>query len=60
VRVTAPPVEGAANKALVEFIAERLRVKRGQVTIAAGQKSRDKTLRLADVAEGAVKKAFGP
>jgi uncharacterized protein len=46
VKITAPPVEGAANKACVEFIAERLGVKRAQVSIISGEKSRDKILRI--------------
>ena len=46
VRLTAPPVEGAANKACVEFLAERLGVKRHQVTLVSGEKSRDKVLAI--------------
>ena len=44
VRLTAPPVEGAANAALVEFIAERLELKSRQVSLVSGEKSRDKLL----------------
>jgi len=58
VKVTAPPLEGAANKACVEFIAQRLGVRRSQVTIVAGEKSRDKVLRLAGVTSAQVKEAF--
>ena len=60
IRVTAPSVEGAANKALTEFVAERLGVRRGQVSIVSGGKSREKVLRLADVADLDLKKTFGP
>jgi uncharacterized protein (TIGR00251 family) len=42
VRVTAPPVEGAANKALIELLAERLEVRKSQIEIVAGQTSRHK------------------
>jgi uncharacterized protein (TIGR00251 family) len=42
IRVAAPPVEGAANEALVRFLAERLGVPRSAVTIAAGHGSRRK------------------
>jgi uncharacterized protein (TIGR00251 family) len=41
-RLTAPPVEGAANQACGELLAERLGVKRSQVSLKAGRKSRDK------------------
>lgn len=39
VRVTAPPVEGRANRAVLTLLAERLRVSRGSIKIAAGERS---------------------
>ena len=51
VRLTAPPVEGAANKALTDFIAEVLGVKRAQVRLVSGQKSRDKVLEIEGLTE---------
>lgn len=47
VRVAAPAVEGAANTALVAFLAEWLELSRREVTIRAGEKSRRKTLWVA-------------
>ncbi|NIO68397.1 MAG: YggU family protein [Anaerolineae bacterium] len=44
VRVTAPPVEGAANKALIELLAERLKIRKSQIEIVAGQTSRHKMI----------------
>jgi len=44
VRVTAPPVEGAANKALIELLAERLKVRKSQIEIVAGQTSQKKMI----------------
>ena len=49
VRLTAPPVEGAANRALAEFLAERLGVRRQQIDIVTGQHSRQKVVRVAGV-----------
>ncbi len=46
VALTAPPAEGRANEALVEFLAELLQVPRASVTIAAGQSSRNKVVRV--------------
>jgi uncharacterized protein (TIGR00251 family) len=44
VRVTAPPVKGAANKALVELLAERLKIRKSQIDIVAGRTSRQKMI----------------
>lgn len=49
VRVAAPPVEGAANDALVDFFARALRVPRGAVRIVAGERSRQKRIAIAGV-----------
>ncbi|MGZ4833948.1 MAG: DUF167 domain-containing protein [Terriglobales bacterium] len=45
--LTAPPVEGRANQACIEFLAEVLNVPRSSVTIAAGESSRSKVIRVA-------------
>jgi uncharacterized protein YggU (UPF0235/DUF167 family) len=44
VRLTAPPVEGAANEALVRLVAGGLGVAKGRVAVAAGGRSRNKVL----------------
>lgn len=49
VRLAAPPVEGAANEALVKFLAERLGVRGAQVEILAGHTARVKTIRITGV-----------
>ena len=46
VALTAPPVEGKANEACIEFFAKLLKVPRSSVTIAAGQNSRNKLIRV--------------
>lgn len=46
IRIHARPVEGAANAALMEFLAARLGIARGAVTIVRGEKSRQKTVRV--------------
>jgi uncharacterized protein (TIGR00251 family) len=48
ISVTAPPVDAAANRALVEFIAELLQVSRSRVSLIRGQTSRHKTVLIAD------------
>jgi uncharacterized protein (TIGR00251 family) len=44
--LTAPPLEGKANEACIEFLAKLLKVPRSSVTIAAGQTSRHKLIRV--------------
>ena len=46
VSLTTPPVEGRANEACVEFFAKLLKVPRSSVTIASGQTSRNKVIRV--------------
>ncbi|MGD1214565.1 MAG: DUF167 domain-containing protein [Terriglobales bacterium] len=45
--LTAPPVDGKANDACIEFFARLLKVPRSSVTIAAGQTSRNKVIHVA-------------
>lgn len=49
-RVSAPPVDGAANRAVVEFVAARLDVARAAVSVVRGTTSRAKTVAVADAA----------
>ena len=46
VRLAAPPVDGAANAALIEFIAESLKVAKSRVRIVSGETSRRKVVEV--------------
>ena len=46
VAVTAPPVEGEANRAVVELLARSLGLARSQVEVVRGESSRRKTVRV--------------
>ncbi len=46
IKVTAPPVDDAANRAIVEFLSKLLGLSRSSLQILAGFKSRDKTLQI--------------
>jgi uncharacterized protein (TIGR00251 family) len=54
--LTAPPVDGKANQACIEFFAEVLNVPRSSVTIASGQTSRNKVIRVAGISAEDVRK----
>ncbi|MDH4320954.1 MAG: DUF167 family protein [Desulfobulbaceae bacterium] len=47
--ITAPPVDGQANKAVINYIAKLFRIPKSQVTLQSGQQSRTKRLRLEGV-----------
>jgi len=49
VRLHAPPVDGAANEALIAFLAERLAVPKRGVRIVTGATSRTKTIEVQGV-----------
>jgi uncharacterized protein (TIGR00251 family) len=55
VSLTAPPVDGKANEACIEFFAKLLKVPRSSVTIAAGQTSRNKVIRIVGLTAEEVK-----
>lgn len=44
--LTSPPVEGKANKALVDFLSEHFKVKKNKIKIVKGLKSRDKLVEI--------------
>jgi uncharacterized protein (TIGR00251 family) len=57
--LTAPPVEGKANQACVEFFAQLLNVPGGSVTIVGGQTSRTKLIRIAGRTAAELQRRFG-
>jgi uncharacterized protein len=49
VRVTAPPVDGAANTAVIDALAAALGVPKRQLSLVAGETARNKTVRIGGV-----------
>src|ERR1041385_1320528 len=59
VKVTAPPVDSAANEALVRFLAEQLDCARNCVELVRGQTSRHKTIKLHKLTADEILKRLG-
>lgn len=59
IKVHAPPVEGRANEALCEFIAETLRLPRRAVTVRHGDLSRHKLVRIEGLSLAETKARLG-
>jgi hypothetical protein len=58
VQLAAPPVDGEANAALVEFLADAIGVRRSDVTIERGDGGRRKTVRVSGVTAPPVRAAL--
>ncbi len=58
IRLAAPPVDGAANAALIEFIATRVGVARSRVRLVAGASARRKVIEIEGVEPAAVAAAL--
>ena len=59
VRVSAPPVEGAANKELTQVLAKAFKVSRSAVSILSGQNSRLKQVSIEGVNSSALAELLG-
>jgi len=59
VSLTAPPVDGKANAACIEFFAKLLKVPRASVTIASGAATRNKVVRVAGLTSEQVRERLG-
>jgi uncharacterized protein (TIGR00251 family) len=57
--LTAPPVDGKANDATIEFFAKLLKAPRSSFTIASGQSSRNKVICVTGLSAEAVRKRIG-
>ena len=57
--LTAPPVDGRANEACIEFLAKFLDVPRSSVTIASGETSRNKVIRVAGMTADEIRRRIG-
>ncbi len=58
IRLAAPPVEGAANKELVTFLAKKLGVPKSAIRIVSGERGRRKILEVSGVTVRSVREAM--
>ena len=49
IKVTSPPVDGKANKAVIDLLSKKLNVPKKNVRIVSGEKSRNKRIRVYDI-----------
>jgi uncharacterized protein len=59
IALTAPPVDGRANDACIEFFAHLLDLPLSSITIASGQSSRNKVIRVTGLAVPELKERLG-
>ena len=55
IRLCAPPVEGAANAALIEFLSDHFSIPRARIQLLSGQTSRNKGVLLAGMKAGDIR-----
>lgn len=54
-KITAPPVEGRANEECIRLLAEALKLRKRQITILSGRKSRNKVVAVAGLSAAALR-----
>jgi uncharacterized protein (TIGR00251 family) len=59
VSLTAPPIDGKANEACIEFFAKLFKVSKASISIAAGLTSRNKVVRVIGVSPAIVRQRLG-
>lgn len=59
VKVTAPPVEGAANKVCIELLADRLGVRKSHVALVSGAAAREKLFEITGLSRAGLRRRLG-
>jgi uncharacterized protein (TIGR00251 family) len=60
IRLTAPPVDGAANEALVKFLSDTLSIPKSHVEIVSGHTSREKIIRIHGMSKADAESLLNP
>ena len=56
VKITAPPIDGKANKCLIEFLSKSFKVPKSYIKIVKGETSKEKTVLFSDISEESLAK----
>ncbi|MFZ0294962.1 MAG: DUF167 domain-containing protein [Candidatus Sulfotelmatobacter sp.] len=59
VSLTSPPVDGRANEACIDFFAKLLKLPRTSITIASGQTSHKKVIRISGLSAEEIRRRIG-
>ena len=59
IRISAPAVDGKANFALVAYLAKVLKIKKTEVLLLSGEKSRNKVLEISGIEPGLARQKLG-
>ena len=57
--ITAPPVDGKANQAVIEFLSDLFRVAKSSIVIVSGETGRNKLIAVRGLSAAQVRKALG-
>ena len=60
IALTAPPVEGQANEALLKFLAKLLGISKSNLEVARGEKSKQKTIHIKSTTAEEIQKRLSP
>ncbi len=58
-RLTTPPVDGKANKAVISFLSKKLKVPKASIALRSGLKNRRKQLRISNLDEKTIRRRLG-
>jgi uncharacterized protein len=59
IKLRAPSVDGKANAALLNFLAEQLEISKHAIVLERGQKSREKLIRIEGLSEDEIRRRLG-
>jgi len=60
ISLTTPPTDGRANEALIAFLAEKLKLPRGRISLVSGQTNRSKAFRITGLNAEEVRTLLSP